>query len=122
MDKKYPTLLLLLILILHLKEWLAILDGELCDHCAYLKNFPVTPDVLTDEAPVDGLMMHPDLALHCKVLHWIVIVLRALVLVGMPAVAIVGLDSPVGPKKMAEDHVENLDVGLCPGPAWGIPS
>jgi hypothetical protein len=65
MDKIYTILLLPLIFILHLKEQLAILNGELHVHCAYLKNFPVMPDVVVDEVPVDGLMMHPDLALHC---------------------------------------------------------
>ncbi len=80
------------------------------------------PDVVVDEAPVNGLVMRPDLALHWKVCHWVGVILWALYLVGVPAVAIVGLNLFVGLMKMAKGFVENIDVGLRPGPAWGIPS
>jgi hypothetical protein len=50
------------------------------------------PNVVVDEAPVNGLVMRPDLALHCKVLHWVEVILWVLYLAGVPAVAIVGLN------------------------------
>jgi hypothetical protein len=57
-----------LILVLHLEEWTAILDGELCDGCNCPEDLAVLPDVvavhlLEDpphlEVPVDGLMTRP---------------------------------------------------------------
>jgi hypothetical protein len=59
--------------------------------------------------------MRPDLTLHRKVLCQVCIVLRALDLVGVPAVAIVGLGSFVGLEKMAKDLVKTLDVGVRTG-------
>ncbi len=38
-----------LISILHHKERLTMLDGELSDHCACLKNIPVAPDVVGED-------------------------------------------------------------------------
>ncbi len=79
------------------------------------------PDVMVDDALVDGIVTHPDLALHHKALHRVSFVLWALDLVGVPTVAIIGLNLFVGLKKMAKKLVEYLDV-VCPGPAWGISS
>jgi hypothetical protein len=59
---------------------------------------------------VDGLVMRSDSALHRKVLCWVCIILRALDLVGVPTVAIVGFDLFVGLKKMAEGFVKKLHV------------
>ncbi len=62
-----------LIYVLHCEERLTMLDGELSDHRASLKDIPVAPDVVVEDlgeyssvlqAPVKRLVMRPDAALH----------------------------------------------------------
>jgi hypothetical protein len=62
-----------LISVLHCKERLTMLDGELSDHCTRPKNIPMTPDVVVEDlgeyslalqVPVKRLVMCPDTALH----------------------------------------------------------
>jgi hypothetical protein len=113
-----------LISILHRKERLTMLDGELSDHRARPKNFPVAPDVVVEhlreyspvlQVPVKCLMMRPDAALHLKVLDGVDVVLGALDLVRVPAVAIVGLDAFVWLEEVRQTGGKDLDVGPHPG-------
>jgi hypothetical protein len=59
--------------VFHLKEWLTMVNGELCDRRARPKNTPVAPDVMAEnlgeypsvlEVPNKSLMTCPDTALH----------------------------------------------------------
>ncbi len=79
-----------------------MLNGELSDHRACLKNIPVAPDVVAEDlgeyspvlqAPVKRLVMCPDVALHLEVLDGVDVVLGALDLVRVPAVAAIGLNA-----------------------------
>ncbi len=82
-----------LISVLHRKERLTMLDGELSDHRTCPKNIPVAPDVMAEDlgeysrvlqAPVKHLVMRPDSALHLEVLDGVDVVLGALDLVRVP--------------------------------------
>ena len=66
-----------LISILHCKERLTMLNGELSDHRAHPKIIPVAPDVVVEDlgeyspvlqAPIKRLMTRPDAVLHLEVL------------------------------------------------------
>ena len=59
--------------------------------------------------------MHLDLPLHCQVRDGVDVVLGALDLVGVPAVAVVGLDALAGLEEVREDGVKYLDVGPLTG-------
>ncbi len=91
----------LLISILNLKQGLSVCDGELGDHRTCVKNRPVHRDVvavllqdaLIFKVPVRYLVARPFHTLHPKVLHQVVVVVGALNLIGVPHVAIVGLDA-----------------------------
>ena len=91
----------LLISILNLKQGLSVSDGELGDHCTRVKNRPVQRDVMAVhllqdapvfKAPVKHLVARPHHTLHPKVLHQVAIIVGALNLIGVPHIAIVGLD------------------------------
>jgi hypothetical protein len=113
-----------LISVLHCKERLTMLNGELSDHRARPKNIPVALDVVTEDLgenspvlqmPVKRLVMRPDAALHLEVLDGVDVVLGALDLVHVPAVAAVGLDTFVWLEEVRQTGGEDLDVGPRPG-------
>ncbi len=113
-----------LISVLHCEERPTMLDGELSDHRACLKNIPVVPDVVAEDlgeyspvlqVPVKCLVMCPDVALHLEVLNGVDVVLGALDLVRVPAVAVVGLDAFLWLKEVHQTGGEDLDVGPRPG-------
>ena len=89
------------IFILHLKEWLTVvLDHELCDDCARLKNRTVPHVVAEDlgenpqvlELPVDCLMTSHYPSIHLLlVLGWVTSVVGALYFVGVPGVSCLNL-------------------------------
>jgi hypothetical protein len=90
----------LLISILNLKQGLSVSDGELGDHCTRVKNRPVHRDVvavllqdaLIFKVPVRHFMARSCHTLHPKVLRRVVVIVGALNLIGVPHIAIVGLD------------------------------
>jgi hypothetical protein len=113
-----------LISLLHRKERLTMLNGELSDHRACPKTIPVAPDVVAEDlgeyspvlqAPVKRLVTRPDAALHLEVLDGVVVVLGALDLVRVPAVAVVGLDAFIWLEEVRQTGGEDLDVGPRPG-------
>jgi hypothetical protein len=92
----------LLIPILNLEQGLAIRDGELGTHRTGVKNRPVHHDVMVVhllqdapifKAPVKCLMARPRCTLHPKVLHWVSVIVGVLNLIGVPHIAIVGLNA-----------------------------
>ncbi len=92
----------LLIPILHLEEGLSVCHTELGDDSARNENTPMLryvvalgplkdPPVL--ERAIEGLVTRPRHRLHLEILGGVAIVVGALDLVGVPHVAIVGLDA-----------------------------
>jgi hypothetical protein len=93
---------LLITHVLDLEQGLSVCDGELRDHSTCVKNHPVLCDVvavglLEDapvlEAPVKGLVRRPCRTLHAEVLGRVAVIVGSLDLVGVPHVAVVGLNA-----------------------------
>ncbi len=68
------------------------------------KNSPIF------EATIDRLVPCPHPCLHCQLLSRGDVVEWALYLVGVPTVAIIGLDAFIALEEVGEDGIKNLDV------------
>jgi hypothetical protein len=108
-----------LVLLLHLKERLSVGDTKLGDHRTRSEHRPVQPDVVAvgplkdppvREAAVKGLVARPRRRLHPKISPGITVVVGALDLVGVPHVAVVGLNAFTRQAVAGEGVEEDLDV------------
>jgi hypothetical protein len=108
-----------LVPVLHLKERLSIGDTELGDHRTHSEHRPVQPNAMAVgplkdppvlEAAVKGLVARPCCRLHPKISPGITVVVGALDLVGVPHVAIVGLNAFAWQEVAGKGVEEDLDV------------
>jgi hypothetical protein len=111
--------ILLLILILHLKKRLTILDGVLRYHHACPENIAVPHNVMPVDLgedppifkpPILHLMTRPHPPLHCPLLRRSVHILWTLDIVGVSDVPLVNLDSLPWVQEMMQFFVEYFDI------------
>ncbi len=116
--------ILLLVLVLHLKKRLPILDGELRHHRARPEHIVVHRDVVAEDLgenppglqpPIQRLVMCPHPPLHSPILRWIHVVPRTFDFVGVAAVALVGLYPLTRLEEITQNLVENINVGILTG-------
>jgi hypothetical protein len=121
--------ILMLILVLHLKKQLAVLDGELRNHRARPEHIAMHRDAVAEDLgenpsglqpPVQLLVMCPHPFLHRPNLRRICVVPGALYFVGVAAVALVGLYLLAQLKEVTQNFVKNFNVGILTGRVWTL--
>jgi hypothetical protein len=94
---------------------------SLGEHCTCPKDFSmlmnIFPENLLENSPIfeltiDSLMPCPHPCLNCQLLGVDDVILWAINLVGVPAVAVVGLNSLVSLKEVGKEGIENIDAQL----------